>query len=365
MRAGRQRRGSCAAWAISVAKSKVMSTPASAGRTACRSDPPSSGRCSLPPSQPRPARPASPPPARRPRRAWTGRSRSPWRARRDQVAQRHVVDQHHQPDGAGASSARRALRHVAGDDRDLALEVDAPGFVRHADGIARPEEASRSRPGTSGDRSRRLSGMLGAPRLAHQLHMVHVGRAVRPLVGARQGRGAVVLVEADARHGRRSPALGDVGEARASRPSRPARPAGSARRDRPGRSAQIARDDDEPAVAAAVLQACELHGRCFTGSGPSRDARDRSASPGPPSNRRSRAAEALRPRREQRELLRKARLEHEGQRVGRASPASARRCSLCRRRGRSGPCGSMQLCRLMPPGTKPSPWRRTRRRSAP
>ena len=38
-------------------------------------------------------------------------------------------------------------------------------------------------------------GHLGAPGLTNQLHMVHIGRAVRPLVGAGEGRGAVLFAE--------------------------------------------------------------------------------------------------------------------------------------------------------------------------
>ena len=82
-----------------------------------------------------------------------------------------------------------AHRHVVGDDRDLGLEIDAPGLVGHRDRIARAEE----RVGAAlvhqriGPEARRH---LRAARLAHQLDVVHVGRAVGPLIGARQGRGA-------------------------------------------------------------------------------------------------------------------------------------------------------------------------------
>ncbi len=63
---------------------------------------------------------------------------------RDEIAQRDVVDQHQEPDVAcGAPRRRDAHRHVAGDDGDLAFEVDAPGLVGHFDADrAGPRKAS-------------------------------------------------------------------------------------------------------------------------------------------------------------------------------------------------------------------------------
>src|SRR3546814_11270573 len=71
------------------------------------------------------------------------------------------------------------------DLRDLRLEVDAPGLLGQADRRARPDEDVRAalvdeRVAPEGLRQ------LGAARLAQQRDVVHVGRAVGPLVGARQ-----------------------------------------------------------------------------------------------------------------------------------------------------------------------------------
>ena len=94
-----------------------------------------------------------------------------------------------QPDRRRGLLAAGAHRHVAGDHRDLGLEVDAPGFVGSRDRIARTEEAVGAAlvHQRIGPEARRH---LGAARFAHQLDVVHVGRAVGPLVGARQRRGA-------------------------------------------------------------------------------------------------------------------------------------------------------------------------------
>ena len=130
---------------------------------------------------------------------------------------------------SSASSRRDAARHVAGDDDDLGLEVAAPGLVGERDRVARPQHLVggalvHERIGPEALRH------LGAARLPDQLDMVHIGRAVRPLIGARQRRGGLALVEAVARNG----AVGEVGRraARAaarSAPNRRARPAASAR----------------------------------------------------------------------------------------------------------------------------------------
>ena len=59
---------------------------------------------------------------------------------RDQVAQRDVVDERHEPDRRGGLGPRGPHRHVVGDDRHLGFEIDAPGVVRKSDRLARPEE---------------------------------------------------------------------------------------------------------------------------------------------------------------------------------------------------------------------------------
>ena len=94
-----------------------------------------------------------------------------------------------------ASSRDDAARHVAGDDDDLGLEVAAPGFVGERDRRARREHLVRAaliheRIGPE------ALGHLGAARLPDQLDVVHISRAVGPLIGARQRRVGLALVEA-------------------------------------------------------------------------------------------------------------------------------------------------------------------------
>ena len=107
---------------------------------------------------------------------------------------------------SSACSRVDAARHVAGDDDDLGLEVAAPGLVGERDRVARGEHLVgaalvHQRVGPE------ALGHLGAARLAHQLDVVHIGRAVRPLIGARQRRVGLALVEALLRDG----AVGEIG----------------------------------------------------------------------------------------------------------------------------------------------------------
>ena len=179
-----------AAWAISVGKSKVMSTPALARPNGLPLRSTLSGRCSLPPSQASPSSSGVTATGEKAEDGFDWKKPKPLassaaiRPRSDTSLTsmtRRIASR--------ASSARRAHRHVVDDDRDLGLEVDAPGLVGHHDRIARAEEGVgaalvHQRIGPEAFRH------LGAARLAHQLDVVHVGRAVRPLVGARQRRHA-------------------------------------------------------------------------------------------------------------------------------------------------------------------------------
>ena len=118
---------------------------------------------------------------------------------RDQVAEANVVDEDDEADPAERLLARRSHRHVAGDHGDLGFEIDAIGLVRKRDRIARAEEAVgaalvHERIGPEACRH------LRAARFSHELDMVHIGRAVRPLIGPGQGRGAIVLMEAEGGH---------------------------------------------------------------------------------------------------------------------------------------------------------------------
>ena len=190
-----------AAWAIRAGKSKVMSSPAFGQPKGLPLTAQESGSESLAPSQAvARARPASPRPARRPRTACDWKKPKPlpsscgMRLRSD-TSLTSITSRI----AAAASSRDAAHRHVAGDHRDLGLEVDAPGFGRHRDRLARTEE----RVGAAlvhqriGPERRRHLGAAGS---ADELDVVHIGRAVGPLIGARQRRGAIVLVEAEGGH---------------------------------------------------------------------------------------------------------------------------------------------------------------------
>ncbi len=103
------------------------------------------------------------------------------------------------------------MRHVAGHHRHLGLQVATPGLVGQRDRITRPEEPVgaaliHQRVGPE------AFGHVGGPRLPHQGHVVHIGRAVGPLIGARQRAGGVVLVETFARHGAMLEALGQTAQ---------------------------------------------------------------------------------------------------------------------------------------------------------
>ncbi len=159
---------------------------------------------------------------------------------------------------AAASSSGRAHRHVAQDHDDLAFEVDPPRLVRHRHRIAGAEEAIGSAlvDQRVGPERRRH---FGAARLPHQFDVVHVGRAVRPLVGARKRGGAIMLVETEGRHGAVLQLLGEVLKLR--RVALPVVECGlECRHDEEciGGAGQIPRDHDEPAVPA-LFERCKLH----------------------------------------------------------------------------------------------------------
>jgi hypothetical protein len=81
---------------------------------------------------------------------------------------------------------RHAHRHVADDHADLAFEINAMGFVDCLDVIVGADEgigAALVHQRVGPERRRHLH----AARLAHQLDMHDVSRAVGPLIGAWQG----------------------------------------------------------------------------------------------------------------------------------------------------------------------------------
>ncbi|MNK74606.1 hypothetical protein D3C87_941250 [compost metagenome] len=176
----------------------------------------------------------------------------------DQVAERDVVDQADQTDRSQGLVARGAQRHVAGDDHDLGLQVAAPGLVLQRDGVARTHELVgaaliHQRIGPEG------RGHLGAARFAHQFDVVHIGRAVGPLIGAGQGGGGVALVEAAARHGFVLQALGQgPQQGLAALPVIQRRLQRGRNQEGVGEPVQVPGDDDEAAVTA-VLERGEFH----------------------------------------------------------------------------------------------------------
>ena len=97
--------------------------------------------------------------------------------------------------------ARRPLRtgahgHVVGDDGDFRLEIDTPLLGAHHDGATGRQEAVRASPIHQGIVPEAF-WHVGAARFAHQLHVIDVGTAVNPLVGARQRGEAGGLIEGE------------------------------------------------------------------------------------------------------------------------------------------------------------------------
>ena len=220
----------------------------------------SSGRCSLPPSQ------ASPKFVRRHRDRRKGRgglgleeAETLGEFGRYQAAQGDVVDQHDQADRGPAASGAATHRHVVDDDGDLGLHVDPIGLVGHHDRIARRKETVgaaliHQRLGPE------AGGHLGVAGLAHQFDMVDIGRPIRPLIGARQGRGGFVFVEPLRRLRAGFQTVRDLAKARADMG-----PVVQRRLQRAGDMAdlgaagQIPGNDDEAAVAGGVLECRKLH----------------------------------------------------------------------------------------------------------
>ena len=98
-----------------------------------------------------------------------------------QTAQRHVIGQHHQADAFQGFIGRGLHRHVGGDHSNLGFKVDAVvgGDTHHVVASAQKIIAAalvHQRVGVVVGRH------LGVARGPHQLDMVHVGRAIGPLV---------------------------------------------------------------------------------------------------------------------------------------------------------------------------------------
>ena len=176
----------------------------------------------------------------------------------DQPTQRHVVGQADEADCGERLFTACAQRYVASHDDDLRLHVAAPALVAERDRIAGAEEAVRSALIHQRIVPEALRH-LGTARLAHQGDVVHIRRAVRPLIGARQRRGGVMFVEAFARDHRMLQVdrqILEVGQIPVPIVERRLQGRHDMARIRtPG---EVVRDDDEPAVTL-VLQTGEFH----------------------------------------------------------------------------------------------------------
>ncbi|ABA48474.1 hypothetical protein BURPS1710b_0601 [Burkholderia pseudomallei 1710b] len=255
----------------------------------------------------------------------------------NQVAQRHVVHERDEPHRFQRLVGRGAHRHVGRDHRDFRLEIDAPRLRCADDVVARAEEIVAAalvhqRIGPE------LGRHLGAARAAHELDVVHVRGAVRPLERARQRRHAIGGLERE-RVARAAVVQCVVQVAQLRRVERPVvEHALQRRRDRVGdrRRVQVARDDDQLAVARAVLERSKFHremSRCsddgrnlfYDGESARRPAPRAAPSPFfPPRREQVRLALLRRPRRRPRRRSRhrrgKSPLRHPVDR-GRLSPA--------------------------------------------
>ncbi|MNV39249.1 hypothetical protein D3C71_1308220 [compost metagenome] len=179
----------------------------------------------------------------------------------DQIAQRHVVDQADQLDVAGGLFRGHRHRDVVGDHHQLGFQIDAVFLADHLDRITRAVEA-----GAGGLVHQRVGVKalrhLGAAGAAHARHVRQVGTAVDELVGARQRRGQRLQVDVEhpvgtavvERFGQRVQARRQVAPV-FQRLLQGGGDAGGAHA-----VAQVARDHDQGAVAAAFLQRTELHG---------------------------------------------------------------------------------------------------------
>ena len=177
----------------------------------------------------------------------------------NQVAQRPVVREHQQLDVLARLVGTRAHRHVVGDHRDLALEVDAELLARHHDVLAGAEKIVRASlvDERIGPETRRH---LRAARLAHQLDVIHVRRAIDPLIRTRQRRHCAFETKRSRRDSALLERLGRVAQQRHAPRPVVERLLQRTREMRYGqRARQAAIHEDQLAVASAVAQSGEFH----------------------------------------------------------------------------------------------------------
>ena len=91
---------------------------------------------------------------------------------------------------------RRPHSHVAGNDCNLGLEVDAPRLVQRMNRVARPDKGIGTALGTSAGSVQNSGRHVGATRLAREFDMIDVSRTIRPLVSPWQRAVAQRRIEA-------------------------------------------------------------------------------------------------------------------------------------------------------------------------
>ena len=177
----------------------------------------------------------------------------------DEIAQRHIVDQHQQLDMSAGGRCRHAHGYIVGDDRYLGLEIHTPGLVTGEDRIPGANRAVRAALIHEGI-GKHLRRHVRAPGPAHPLQMTEVGAGVEPLIGTRERCCQIPRVEGEANS--RIGVEGAVNVLESLRDPRPVVQGGLQRgRDiRHGDGAlQTAVHDHERSVAAAGLERPELH----------------------------------------------------------------------------------------------------------
>src|SRR5690606_14285075 len=107
-------------------------------------------------------------------------------------------DQHQELDVLAGSIGAGALRSIAEHHRDLGFEVETEARIREQEGLTRPKKrAATSLVDERIGLERRWR--RGAAGLAHQAHVLEVGGAVDPLIGARQWGAELLAAELEAR----------------------------------------------------------------------------------------------------------------------------------------------------------------------
>ena len=183
---------------------------------------------------------------------------------RREGSQADVVDLHQQQDAVARQRRRTAHRDIVDDDAELPLEVDAVRLIRQGNVVARPEHVVgpaliHQRDALHIRNGRKIECLL------HERAVVEERRAIAPLWRAGQRRRGVTGVEIE--RVLRVAAVETIVESlQARRRHRPALDGGEERRgDRScvKGARQVARDDDETSVLAAVLERGEFHSACL------------------------------------------------------------------------------------------------------